>query len=99
MSRFFACLMSEGRQFHDLATKQEQENERSPSVLQLNFGTVSIGVSSEQRRDLDGWSRCKRSEVGWGVNVDRTFSNRRESKTIVFVKNASRNRKPMKLLE
>ena len=51
------CLKGE---FHDLAAKQE--NERPPLVLILNFGTVSIKVSSKEQRDLDGWCRCKRSE-------------------------------------
>ena len=60
VSGIFACLMPEGREFQDLAPKKE--NERSPLVLLLNFGTLIMRVSSEERRDLDERCRCKRSE-------------------------------------
>ena len=40
VSRVLACLMFEGREVQDSVAKQE--NERSPTVLQLNFGTVGM---------------------------------------------------------
>ena len=39
LTRVFASLISEGREFHCLGI--EHENELSSLVLQLNFGTVS----------------------------------------------------------
>ena len=50
-----------------------------------------MSVSSEEQGDLD-W-RCI-SEVRWSVKVDI-----RQSKTTVFVNNASMNSKLVKLLE
>ena len=40
MSRVLACLMFEGREVQDSVAKQG--NERSSTVLQLNFGTVGM---------------------------------------------------------
>jgi len=57
--RVFTCL-PEGSEFRGLAAKLE--NERSPLVLILNSGTVSMKVPSKEQRDLDGRFRCKRSE-------------------------------------
>ena len=60
VSGVMACLMSEGSEFRDLAAKQE--NERSPLVLRMKCGTVSISVFSKEQRDLDGQCRCKKSK-------------------------------------
>ena len=53
-------VLSEGSEL--CGVPAESENERSPLVLQLDFGPVSLMVPSAERRDVDGRCRCKRSE-------------------------------------
>ena len=55
MSRVVACLMSEGREFQDLAPKEK--NERSPLVLQLNLSQYE-GIF-RRAKNLDGRYRSK----------------------------------------
>ena len=61
MSGVMACLMSEGSEFRDLAAKQE--NKRSPLVLRLKSGTVSVSVfSKEQMGSVDVKDQRGRTE-------------------------------------
>jgi len=64
VSKVFTCLMSEGRKLHNLAAKY---NRQSPLVLIVNFGTVSMRVSSEEQTDLGTHSAdyCLVSRLIW----------------------------------